>query len=87
MALSELVTYIVETSLSSDGPSAFRLADMCNMYQQRLDQLTNKKKVPSNWRNFLRPNDNKTDLLHFMRKRRAASLYMPNMPQKRAANP
>lgn len=27
MALSELVTYIVETSLNSDGPSAFPLAD------------------------------------------------------------
>jgi hypothetical protein len=39
MALSELVTYIVETSLNSVGPSAFRLADMGNLYQQRLDQL------------------------------------------------
>lgn len=39
MALSELVTYNAETSLSSDGPSAFCLTDMCNLYQQRLDQL------------------------------------------------
>lgn len=39
MALSELVTYIVETSLNSDGPSAFRHTDMCNLYQQPLDQL------------------------------------------------
>ena len=33
-ALCELVNYIVDTSHSSDGPTSFRLADMCNLYQQ-----------------------------------------------------
>ena len=28
--------------------------------------MTNRNKVPSNWRNFLRHNDNKTDLFHFL---------------------
>ena len=39
LVLSELVSYIVETSLSSDGPVVFHLADMSKLYQQRLEQL------------------------------------------------
>ncbi|KAJ8399555.1 hypothetical protein AAFF_G00409660 [Aldrovandia affinis] len=39
LVLSELVNYIVETSLSSDAPAIFHLADMSNLYQQRLEQL------------------------------------------------
>ena len=39
LVISELVNYIVETSLSSDGPAVFHLTDMSNLYQQRLEQL------------------------------------------------
>ena len=39
LVLSELVNYILETCRSSDGPTIFRLADMTNLYQQRLEQL------------------------------------------------
>ena len=38
LVLSELVTYIVETSIHSEGPTTFRLADMSHLYQQRLKQ-------------------------------------------------
>ena len=39
LVLSELVNYIVETSLNSDGPTVFPLADIYQLYQQRLAQL------------------------------------------------
>ena len=39
LVLSELVTYIVESSLYSNGPVTFRLADICRLYKQRLEQL------------------------------------------------
>lgn len=39
LAFSELVTYIVETKSSSEGPAIFRLADMLNLYKQHLEQL------------------------------------------------
>ena len=39
LVLSELVTYIFETSIHSEGPTTFRLADMSHLYQQRLEQL------------------------------------------------
>eukprot|EP00058_Branchiostoma_floridae_P021206 XP_002606696.1 hypothetical protein BRAFLDRAFT_72537 [Branchiostoma floridae] len=39
LAFSELVTYIVETKLSFEGPTIFKLADMVNLYKQRLQQL------------------------------------------------
>ena len=39
LVLSELVNYIVETSLNSDGPTVFSLADIYQLYQQRLAQL------------------------------------------------
>ena len=38
-AFSELVTYLVETSRSSEGPTVFRLADIVNLYTKRLEQL------------------------------------------------
>ena len=38
-AFSELVTYILESSINSDGPVIFRLADMVNLFKQRLEQL------------------------------------------------
>ena len=39
LVLSELMTYIVENNLCSDDPVTFRLADICHLYQQRLEQL------------------------------------------------
>ena len=38
-AFSELLTYLVETSRSSEGPTVFRLADLVNLYTKRLEQL------------------------------------------------
>ena len=38
-AFLELVTYLVETSRSSEGPTVFRLADIVNLYTKRLEQL------------------------------------------------
>ena len=40
--------------------------------------MTNKNKVPSNWCNFLRHNDNKTDLFHFLADK-IAHMTVPNM--------
>ena len=39
LVISELVNYIVESSVSSDGPAVFHLADMSNLCQHRLEQL------------------------------------------------
>lgn len=41
IAFSELVTYIIETKSASESsaPPVFRLADMCTLYRQRLEQL------------------------------------------------
>ena len=39
LAFSELVIYIVETKSSCEGPAVFRLADMVQLYSQRLEQL------------------------------------------------
>ena len=39
LAFSELITYIVETKSSKEGPSILRLADMVQLYKQRLEQL------------------------------------------------
>lgn len=39
LAFSELITYIVETSTSSESPSVFRLADLVQLYKERLEQL------------------------------------------------
>ena len=39
LVLSELVNYTVESSLNSDGPKVFPLADICQLYKQRLVQL------------------------------------------------
>ena len=36
---SEIITYIVETKSSKEGPSILRLADMVQLYKQRLEQL------------------------------------------------
>lgn len=38
-SFSELVTYLVETTRSGEGPSVFRLADLVHLYAQRLEQL------------------------------------------------
>ena len=39
LVLSELVNYMVETSLSLEGPAIFPLADISQLYKQRLKQL------------------------------------------------
>ena len=39
LVFSELVIYIVETKSSCEGPAVFRLADMVQLYSQRLEQL------------------------------------------------
>ena len=39
LVLSELVNYIVETSIHSEDPTTFRLADICHLYQQHLEKL------------------------------------------------
>lgn len=39
LAFSELVIYIVETKCNSEALIVFRLADMGNLYRQRLEQL------------------------------------------------
>ena len=39
LAFSELITYIVESKSSKEGPSLLRLADMVQLYTQRLEQL------------------------------------------------
>ena len=44
-AFSELVIYIVETKSCSEDLSVFRLADLVNLYQQRLEQLGVEKPV------------------------------------------
>ncbi|KAK3861204.1 hypothetical protein Pcinc_032795 [Petrolisthes cinctipes] len=36
---SVLVTYVVETTRSDEGPAVFRLADIVHLYAQRLEQL------------------------------------------------
>ena len=38
-ALSELVTYIFETQRNSEESVVFRLADLANLYEERLAQL------------------------------------------------
>ncbi|KAJ8379036.1 hypothetical protein AAFF_G00232050 [Aldrovandia affinis] len=38
-AFSELVTYLVETTRSGEGPAVFRLADIVYLYAQHLEQL------------------------------------------------
>ena len=40
--------------------------------------MTNKNKVPSNWRNSLRHNDDKTDLFHFLADK-LAQMTVPNV--------
>ncbi|KAJ8046458.1 hypothetical protein HOLleu_05132 [Holothuria leucospilota] len=39
LAFSELVIYIVESKSNSGGPTVFRLAELVNLYRQRLEQL------------------------------------------------
>ena len=39
LVLSELVNYMVETSLSSEGPAIFPQADISQLYTQHLEQL------------------------------------------------
>ena len=39
LAFSELITYIVETKSSKEGPCILRLADMVQLFKQRLEQL------------------------------------------------
>lgn len=39
LVLSELVNYIIETSLSSGSPATFPIAGISQLYQQRLEQL------------------------------------------------
>ena len=39
-AFSEIVTYLVETTRSNEGPAVFRLADIIHLYAQRLEQLS-----------------------------------------------
>ncbi|CAC5378591.1 unnamed protein product [Mytilus coruscus] len=40
VALAELVNYVFETQRNSDGANAFRLADLSNMYEKRVQQLS-----------------------------------------------
>ncbi|CAC5384046.1 unnamed protein product [Mytilus coruscus] len=40
VALAKLVNYIFETQRNSDGANAFRLADLANMYERRVQQLS-----------------------------------------------
>ena len=39
LAFSELITYIVETKSSKEGPSLLRLVDMVQLYKRRLEQI------------------------------------------------
>ena len=39
LVYSELLAYIVETNMGSDGPVVFKLVDEINLYKQRLEQL------------------------------------------------
>ena len=39
LVLSELVSYTIEVSLSTDGPAVFHLTDMNKLYQQHLEKL------------------------------------------------
>ena len=39
LVFSELLAYIVETKLSTDGPVVFKLADLVSLYKQRLEQF------------------------------------------------
>ncbi|CAC5362775.1 unnamed protein product [Mytilus coruscus] len=45
VALVELVNYIFEIQRNSDGTTTFRLADLANMYERRVQQL-NKGSLP-----------------------------------------
>ncbi|CAC5391363.1 unnamed protein product [Mytilus coruscus] len=40
VALAEMVNYIFKTQRNSDGANAFRLADLANMYERRVRQLS-----------------------------------------------
>ena len=47
-ALAELVTYIFETQRNSEESVVFRLADLANLYEERLAQLgSSSAQVPS----------------------------------------
>ncbi len=39
LVFSELLTYMTEAKLNSEKPSVFRLAELVNLYKQRLQQL------------------------------------------------
>jgi hypothetical protein len=39
LTFSELISYIMETEVSSDGPTILRLKYVSDMYEQRLQQL------------------------------------------------
>ncbi|KAJ8340119.1 hypothetical protein SKAU_G00347520 [Synaphobranchus kaupii] len=60
------------------NPSSLKMETRSKRGQGGRRKVTNKNKVPSNWRNFLRHNDNKTDLFHFLADK-IAHMTVPNM--------
>ena len=48
------------------NPASLKMETRSKRGQGGQHKVTNRIKVPSNWRNFLRHNDNKTDLFHFL---------------------
>lgn len=60
------------------NPSSLKMKTRSKRGQGGRRQVTNKNKVPSNRCNFLRHNDNKTDLFHFLADK-ITHLTVPNM--------
>ena len=68
-------TYIV---FDVYNPSSLKMETRSKRGQGVQFQVTNKNKVPSNWCNSLRHNDNKTDLFHFLADK-IAQMTVPNI--------
>ena len=60
------------------NPSSLKMETRSKRGQGGRRKVTNKNKVSSNWRNFLRHNDNKTDLFHFLADK-IAQMTVPNI--------
>ena len=60
------------------NPSSLKMEARFKRGQGGRRKLTNKNKVPSNWHNFLRHNDYKTDLFHFLADK-IAQMTVPNI--------
>ena len=63
------------------SPSSLKAETRSKRGQGGRRKVTNKNTMPSNWHNFLRHNDNKTELYHFLADK-VAQMFAPNMSQR-----